>query len=267
MKMKKILATMAASAISVSALAAMALTSNAAETTIAYKDNGTTANIDGLDGNSYRLNIYNIWGNDVKDIDADTAAVNDYIAVTFTVSGLGEQSANKNEDGSDADAYFAYLGGACGTNPDHHSKPTDEEELTAINGDGQYTVKWKLAEGSESISCLYVQTNINAYNLPEGNNFAIKVDSITTDDGVEPSSEETTEGSSEAEATSAEATTGESATTGAATTGAAATTGSAATTGAAATVASAATGDLGVGVAVAALAASVGVAFAVRKKD
>ncbi|MBR1458189.1 MAG: hypothetical protein IJ595_02275, partial [Oscillospiraceae bacterium] len=220
--------------------------------------------------NSYRLNIYNIWGNDVKDIAADTAAVNKYIAVTFTVSGLNGQSHNKNSDGTDSDAYFAYLGGECGTNAKHHDKPADAAELTTITGDGTYTVTWNITDPSESISCLYIQTNINAYNLPEGNSFAITVNSIKTDDGVEATTAESTaETTAETTGTTAATSGGTTAAGGTTTTaakGGSTTAAAGGTTTAAAATSNTATGDAsGVGLALAAVVVAGGVALVTKK--
>ena len=285
MKMKKIFAAMAATAVSAVSLAAMSLTSYAA-TEIPYTGPTAGALATDNDGVSLRLNIYNTWGNDFRDIDENTAVI-DYVKVNFTISGIGDNDRNHNEDGSDGDAYVAFLAGGIVTNPRVWEADKDGSAGTAISGDGTYECTWTLAEDSESISCLILQTNINYFNFGssiEESGIDIKINSITT--GSEDGSEDTTAAPTDAPASDAQTTTaasgnnGETATTTAApvagdskSTTAAPKAGdskSTTTTKAPAnggkTEASTNTGDAGVGVAAAAIVLAGTAAFAARKR-
>lgn len=180
MKMKKLFAVMAATAISAASLATMGLNSYAAD--IPYT--GPTAGVLATDndGVSLRVNILNTWGNDFRDIDENTSVV-DYIKVNFTVSGIGTNSCNHNEDGTDGDPYVAFIAGGIGTNAQVWKANDGGSAGTAITGDGTYECTWTLAEDSESISCLILQTNINFFNY--GTSIAdsgvnIKINSIST---------------------------------------------------------------------------------------
>ena len=121
----------------------------------------------GDEGNAVRRNIYNTWGNNVTDIDANSA-VSEYISVEFTISGIGSDSARKDADSStkyDGDGvnYVAFVGGSVAGTARHSitgGDPTDE--FISITGDGTYTATWTLGDlSSENISCLYLQTNID----------------------------------------------------------------------------------------------------------
>ena len=136
------------------------------------------------DGSTARLNIYNIWGNDVEDIDPNQAII-DYIEVTFTISGLGSKSCNVNEDGSDADPYVMNLVGTIGENEFWEAGAAGTVNIT---GDGQYTVRTDIATPADTVLCLVLSSNINFYQLKDGvtsiadSGLNITVDSIKTGD-------------------------------------------------------------------------------------
>lgn len=279
MKMNKILAAMAATVVSVSSMAVMSLSASAAEKTIAYTDGGIASMGKDNDGISVRKNIYNTWGNNVTDIDSANP-VNKYITVDFTVSGIGDKSTNYDEAGNATDAFFVYLAGSVGTNGSwNKADDTCPCDHVAITGDGDYSVTWNLNEGSDTIDCLILQSNINMYGFEgtdetyHGINFTIN--SIKTDDGAGDSTEAPTtttaaDNNSTATTTAAGATTTKADDKAAATTTkAAATTAKPAATTAkpAASEASASTGDAGVGVVFTVIAAAGAAAFVSRKKN
>lgn len=269
MKMNKVLATIAASALSLSALAAMSFSASAAEKTIAY--NGASEGAYKVETTNLRVNIFNEWGNDIKDIE-NKVDCNEYVKVNFTITGLNGQTTNKNEDGSDSDSYYAFLGGAIGANPARHDRAAAEaagDSVVDITGDGDYTATFNLAEGADTIMCLYLETNINVYNRagfdgsdPASTGINIKINSIITNDGVEAPAETTTTAAPAGNTTST--TTAKPAADGKTTTAKPA---GGATTTTAKKEASAATGDMGVGLAVAAFAVAGAAAFVSRKKD
>ncbi|MBR2284198.1 MAG: hypothetical protein IJ874_07250 [Ruminococcus sp.] len=274
MKMKNILAAVAASAVSLTALASVS--ASAAEKTIAY--NGASAGAYKVEGTDLRVNIFNEWGNEIRDID-NKVDVSEYINVNFTVSGLNGQTTNKNTDGTDADSYYAWLGGAVGADGGMHDVDTvvaNGGTKVDITGDGSYDVKYPVAEPADAILCLYLQTNINVYNRegfanddPSTTGINIVVNSITT---VEPEDPEETTTAAPEETTTAAAGETTTAAAGESTTKAAdskTTTAKAdgTTTTAKAAEAAAATGDAGVGIALAAFGVAAGAAFVLRKKD
>ena len=85
----------------------------------------------------------------VMDIYPDTV-VNQYIAVNFTVKGLGERYGYQNSDGSDGAPYYATLVGSTSgsyggnyvrnSNSDSDYLQDSPCERVNINGDGTYTV-------------------------------------------------------------------------------------------------------------------------------
>lgn len=262
MKMNKVFAAMAASVVAASAFAAMSMNSFAAEKTIAYTASEGSLGV-GDDGTSVRRNIYNVWGNDVKDIDGATA-VNGYVTVTFEVVGIGEDVGPKDDDGNVTGQYQVFLGGSIAGQNRHANEYNNgdipADEIVDINGDGTYSVTWNLEWGSENIDCLYLQSNISCYSYGdfqglETSGVSLNVTSIKTDDGVEEDPTETT--------TTTTGANGGSTTTTTTTTAAKGTTTTAAKTG----EGSAKTGDAGVAVAVAALGVAAATAFVVRKKD
>ncbi len=200
MNMKKFIAGFASAVVAASAV--MTVSVSAAEVTIPY--NGPSEGAFKNESNFARLNILNTWTSpQISDIDGEKAAVNEYIDVTFTISGLGDQVTNLDDTGTATDSYIAYLCGMVGTDGGRHDLNAIEaagDTPIDITGDGQYTARYHLAEGSESISCLYIQTNINLWNRagfdgndPASTGINITVDSITTDDGVEESTEAPTD--------------------------------------------------------------------------
>jgi len=304
MKMKKILAAVAASAVTASAFAAMSISTYAAEKTIAYKESAGSLNV-GNDGVSVRRNIYNVWGNTVTDIDNNTA-VTDHITVNFTVSGIGTDSLKTNEDGS-TEQLIAWICGDAGTN-DCWKDGDNGYAPVNINGDGDYTATWTLSEASGSIECLILQSNINFYayftddytgdKTVDASGVKLTINSISTGEEEEDPAKTTTadggdtdeRSTTEAVTTVADSNDNNGATTvadGGATTAAATTTTTVAattttkagaTTAAGATTTSAGgtttaagtvpqTGDTGAGIAVAVAATGVAVAFAMRKKN
>ena len=153
----KLTALLAATTLSAVTFAGMSVTSaNAAEKTIAYTQSEGSLSTDN-DGVSLRRNIYNVWTSpQIEDINGSTT-VEEYIAVDFTVSGIGDASAL--DDGSQ---FYAWIAGSVGTNS-QWTLADAGDNITAINGDGDYTVTMPLADPSASIECLILQTNINIY--------------------------------------------------------------------------------------------------------
>ena len=260
MKMNKILATVAASALSLSALAAMSFSASAAVTEIPYTQSEDSLSTDN-DGRSLRRNIYNVWTTpNTADIDGAKTTIEDNVTVEFTVSGIGD--ASTTDDGTQLKAWLA---GSIAGNSVWSLNDAGEAAID-INGDGTYTATWAL-EGSENVDCLTVQTNINIYSF--GNNVTgiddttanITVNKIYT--GKEDAPAETT--------TTTEAPAGNTTTTTTAKPAAGGTTtakpAAGGTTTTAKKEASAATGDMGVGLAVAAIAVAGAAAFVSRKKD
>jgi len=164
MKLKNMLAVAAAFAFCTVSFASLA--ANAGEEKTIDCSNSSDLGL-GDEGNAVRRNIYNIWGNNVTDIDANSA-VSEYISVEFTISGIGSDSARKDADSStkydgNGTNYVAFVGGSVAGTARHSitgSDPTDE--FISITGDGTYTATWTLGDlSSENISCLYLQTNID----------------------------------------------------------------------------------------------------------
>ena len=149
-----------------------------------------SVNVDN-NGNDYRFNIYNVWGNDVKDIN-NNVTVEKNLAVTFTISGLGSHTTNVDDNGNPTTAYEARLMGAAGANEywgeSDPSKNSVSNPAVSIKGDGQYTAVFNMAEPTGSIECLILQTNINIYQLDVTNpasaaecGITVKVDKIVAD--------------------------------------------------------------------------------------
>ena len=274
MKMKKIIAAIAASALSVTALATVSLSAFAAETDINYTGPSTGAYK--VEGNDIRLNIWNTWGNDIKDLDTDKYNCSEWVKVDFTVSGLNGQTTNKDTTGANTDSYYAFLGGSVGANTQRFTKEDVEsvgDSVVDITGDGQYTATFGLADPADTILCLYLQTNINAYNRegfanddPSTTGINIKVDRIYTVTPEDDTPEETT---TEAPAETTTADGGNSTTTTANNSSSSSSSSSSKSSGTSSTASekSAQTGDAGVGLAVLGTAIAVGTAFVVRKKD
>jgi len=276
MKMKKIIAAIAASAVSMTALAAVSLSAFAEETTISYTGPSTGAYK--VEGTDLRVNIWNTWGNDIKDLDTDAHNCSEWVKVDFTVSGLNGQTTNKDTSGANTDSYYAYLGGAIGANAARHDRDAAEaagDSVVNITGDGQYTATFNLAEPADTILCLYLQTNINAYNRegfanddPSTTGINISIDRVYT---VTPEEEATTEPAT-TEAAAAETTTAAQQDNSAATTTTAKSSSSSSSSKTSSTSSttsekSAQTGDAGAGLALLGAAVAVGTAFVVKKKD
>ena len=277
MKMKKIIAAIAASAVSMTALAAVSLSAFAEETTISYTGPSTGAYK--VEGTDLRVNIWNTWGNDIKDLDTDAHNCSEWVKVDFTVSGLNGQTTNKDTSGANTDSYYAFLGGAVGANAARHTREEAEaagDSVVNITGDGQYTATFNLADPADTILCLYLQTNINAYNRegfanddPSTTGINISIDKVYT---VTPEEEATTEPAT-TEAAAAETTTAAQQDNSAATTTTAKSSGSSSSssktssTSSTTSEKSAQTGDAGVGAAVAAISVAAAAAFVAKKKD
>lgn len=215
MKIKRLLAAMAATAVSVSAFSAMTISSANAATKIPYTASSNSLSTDN-DGISLRRNILNVWTTpQVSDISENTT-VEECITVDFTVSGIGDASAL--DDGTQ---FYAWLAGSIGSNPQVWTLADAGDNKVAINGDGDYTVQMPLAEGSDSISCLILQTNINLYAFGEGlekttANLTIK--EIRTGAEEQPATQGSTENSTDATTGAATTTTAASNNSSAATT-------------------------------------------------
>lgn len=263
MNMKKFVAGFASAIVAASA--AMAVSVSAAERTVEYTQSAASKSTDNA-GVLLRANIYNIWTPTPVEDMKTTGGFNDEIVVNFTVSGIGEDSERVNEDGS-TEPLYAYLGGQIGGNPQRHdysSIPADE--VIAINGDGDYTAVYKLGEGSETVECLYIQTNINIFAYGGGldeTSANITINSITTDDGVEEDEPAVT---TAADSSDAKTTTTKAADDAKTTTTKKADDKKITTTTAKKGETAANTGDAGVVTAVAALGVAAACAFVVRKR-
>lgn len=266
MKMRNMVAAM--TAVAFSAISCVAMSASAAVTEIPYTGPSAGALATENNGTDLRLNLINNWGNSVNDIPG-AFEVSDNITVTFTVSGIGTNSTNTNEDGSAGAAYYAALCGTIGTTICWGDANSNVElNKVPITGDGQYTVSMNLADASASIECLLISSNINLYNYGtsvEDCGVVFTLNSITT--GTEDAP---TEAPTEAPTTEAPAeTTAAPATTTAAGTAAAGSTTAAATTTAAttsSTTTNANTGDNGIAIALAALGTAGAVAIVSRKR-
>lgn len=193
MKFKKIFAAAAACAVATLSAVAMTVSTvvSAVETEIAYTGPSADALAMNDDGSTLRFNIYNEWVQApmtaIKDIN-NKGSFEESINVTFTVSGLNG-STNKNEDGSDGDAYKAELVGSIGSDnywgSSDPSKNTVTNDPVALTGNGQYTASFKLSSPADTVLCLILTTNINAYNYaesgkPADTGITFKIDKITT---------------------------------------------------------------------------------------
>lgn len=264
MKMRNMVAAM--TAVAFSAISCVAMSASAAVTEIPYTGPSAGALATENNGTDLRLNIFNEWGNEVRDINNATAC-EDNVTVTFTVSGIGTNSANTNEDGTAGEPYKAWLSGTIGTNECWDSASPAYAPV-AITGDGQYTATFALAEAADTVLCLIVSTNINLYNY--GTSVAdcgvnITIDKITTGTEDAPTEAPTEAPTTEApaETTAAPATTTAAGTTAAGSTTAAATTTAATTS---STTTNANTGDNGIAIALAALGTAGAVAIVSRKR-
>lgn len=176
MKARTLTALAAALALSASTLGALPV--NAGEPSeqyasmtplaIAYTESEGSLGV-GDNGVSLRRNIYNVWGNEVTDIDGATS-VNGYVTVKFEVSGIGTDSELVNEEDGTTEPYYVFLGGSI-AGVSYHQKEYNngtvpENQCVAITGDGSYTVTWEETY-SENIDCLYLQSNINIYAYGE----------------------------------------------------------------------------------------------------
>lgn len=195
MNFKKFFAAVAACA--VAAFSSVAMTVSAAE--VAYTGPSAGALAVDNNGTDVRMNIFNEWGNEVRDISNQVVAEKN-ILVTFTISGLNGRTSNVDDAGNPTTAYEARLMGAAGTNQfwaEGESKNNSENKPVAITGDGQYTAEVVLGEPTASIECLLLQTNINFYQLAENpatvadSGVNIKIDKVETD-GTAPTGGDTT---------------------------------------------------------------------------
>lgn len=187
MNFKKFFA--AAAACAVAAFSTVAMTVSAAETELTYTGPSENAFAINDDGSTLRLNLLNEWskGKETADV-AKSGSFSESINVTFTISGL-KGGCNVNEDGSNGDPYYAELVGSIGEDnywgTSDPSKNTVTNDQVAITGDGQYTASFKLAKPADTILCLILTTNINAFNYasdgkPANTGITIKVDKVTT---------------------------------------------------------------------------------------
>lgn len=168
-KLKRIIASASAAAMAASALlAAVPASAASVEKEIAYTGPSEGALAFENDGSSLRMNIFNEWGIDIKDIE-NKGNFSEKISVTFTVSGLGENSANIAEDGTET-PYEAFLSGSVGTDSYWGSTAegnTVDNKSVAIEGDGTYMAEFLLSSPADTISCLILSTNINAYQYAD----------------------------------------------------------------------------------------------------
>lgn len=271
MKMKKIFAAMAATAITAGSFAAMSLTSASAATTeIPYTQSEGSLSTDN-DGRSVRRNIYNIWTEPkIADISGDTAIENN-ITINFTVEGL-----------NDGDVCNAWIAGSIGGASVWTLEDAGDNAIK-LNGNGDYTVSWAVPTDSANVDCVILQTDINYFSYGDfstlaGSGINLKVNSITT--GVEdttepptdPATDPTTDGGTTTTTTAkggdttTTTTTAKGGTTTTTAKGGSTTTTTKPASNGGATETSAATGDAGVGVAAAALVLAGTAAIAARKR-
>lgn len=202
MKIKRFFAALAACAVAAVSLTAVSFTGvSAAETQLTYTGPSTDAFSVNEDGKTLRLNIYNDLleapQSPVLDIN-NKGSFSGKISVSFTISGLNG-AVNKNDDGTDGEAYKAELLGAVGTSQYWGSSAGGRNTVTntpvTIAGNGMYTADFNIAQASDTITCLVLSTNINAYNYaasgkPADTGIAIKINRITVNDsataGVQP---------------------------------------------------------------------------------
>lgn len=197
MNFKKLLSVISACAVTAAAGITF-ITASAEVREITYTGPSSRAFSKNDDGSTLRFNIYNEWVNPViKDMN-NSGVFEGEIDVTFTVSGL-TGSANKNDDGSDGDPYAAELVGTVGTDQfwgAGKNGNTVTNDSVLITGNGQYTVSFNLSSPADTVLCLILSTNINAYNYdadgnPEKTGIIFNIDRIVTQDSSQ--SEETTE--------------------------------------------------------------------------
>ena len=103
-------------------------------------------------------------------------------AVAFAACAGMSVSAEK------ADTYSAWLVGTIGGNQIWEKA---DAEVASITGNGSYTVNWKLDQGSDSVSCLILKTDINLYDyapedvtaekLLDESSAKIVIDSVSVD--------------------------------------------------------------------------------------
>ena len=290
MNFKKFFA--AAAACAVAAFSSVAMTVSAAE--VAYTGPSAGALSTDNNGTDVRMNIFNEWGNEVRDINNQVVAEKN-IVVTFTISGLNGRTSNVDDAGNPTTAYEAYLMGQAGANQFWgvgKDGTNCDNKPVAITGDGQYTAEFALAEATGSIECLFVQTNINFYQLAENpadvaaSGVSIKIDKIEVDadattapptnSTTDSTSSSTTDNtsSSTTDNTSSSTTGGTtnsttSGATGGSTAGTTSSSSNGAILGSSTQVNSTTTGDAGIAVAVVGLAVAAGVgaaAVALRNK-
>ncbi|MDE6832728.1 MAG: hypothetical protein K2J39_00545, partial [Ruminococcus sp.] len=257
-------------AVSVLSLSVMGMSAYADDVNIPYKASSkalTTSD----DTNEIRVNLCNTWGgSDIEDVASDTA-VSQKIVVNFTVNGLGDDAVRTNADGTTED-FCVYLIGSVGMNSAWNPNENGNESVK-LKGDGDYTATWNLAEDSDTIDSLILQSNIK---IDEDKTLAtsgisIKVNYITTvGDGTSSATTTTNTDTATTSTTSGTATTTDTDTTTTTTT----TTTVVAENQAPAPVASAPianapapTGDAGVGTAVTAMALAGVSVLVIRKKN
>lgn len=186
---KKILAAVSAAALAATAVFSAVSVSAADMVEKEIEYTGPSANAFNLenDGVSLRMNLYNTWGQETTDL-ANTGAFQEKISVTFTVDGLGDNSANIAEDGTET-PYEAYLSGSVGADsywgPDAADDNTVDNKAVAIEGDGTYTAEFLLNDPADTILCLILSTNINVYQYtetgkPADSGITFSIDSVKT---------------------------------------------------------------------------------------
>lgn len=184
----------AASLIAATAAAALSLTSASltafADTQLEYNGTSESAYSVDNDGVSYRVNLLNEW---TKPKTSDMPAnqnILERVDIDFTISGL-KNSYNVNEKGEKTSDFMAWAAGSIGGSAFWSPTSTDntvENPTTTITGDGSYTVSFLVPNGSASIECLILQTNINIYSngvenpTPTNCGITCTIDAIRTAD-------------------------------------------------------------------------------------
>ena len=184
---KKIIASFAAAAVAATGMfSAIPASAEMVEVPIEYIEKSEGALAFNNDGSTLRLNLYNVWGNEIEDMN-NVGTFEEKISVDFTITGLGDTTGNMAEDGT-VTPYTAYLSGMAGTNSfwgEGEADNTVENEVITITGDGDYTAEFMLADATGTVECLFLTTNINVFQFSETGSIAesgldITVTDITT---------------------------------------------------------------------------------------
>ncbi|MBR6242886.1 MAG: NPXTG-anchored protein [Ruminococcus sp.] len=156
MKLNKVFAAMAATALSVSAFAAMVV--NAAEITLPVSDDSSVVSENAA------------AKKDVVAVITENKAVKDYVIVDFEVSGLNGAGGNNLDDGS-SEEFTAYLVGTI------NGTEVKSENIKPVEGANSLKVTFN--GSADKIDSLAIVTNIKTAQFT---NAAIKVTAVKTEE-------------------------------------------------------------------------------------